>query len=92
MINDNEEQFENPDVDPGFKGHQDDEALEGREDERDDNIDSNISIKEMREGKTEIDEDPSKSEETDSAEDNANNDALNYKNDRAHGAFNPKNI
>ena len=92
MINENEEQFENPDVDPGFKGPQDDEGLEGREDEREDNIDSNISIKEMREGKTEGDEDPSKSETTDSEEENANNDALNYKNDREQGAFNPKNI
>lgn len=45
-------QFENSDVDPGFLGHQDDaQPLKGREDKREHNIDSNLSIKEMREGK-----------------------------------------
>lgn len=67
--------FENADVDPGFLGHQDDNILEGEEDKRDHDLDANISIKEMREGKTD-DED----------------DALNYKNDRENGAYNPKNI
>ena len=75
----NKAEFENSDVDPGFSGHEDDK-LKGREDKREHNIDSNLSIKEMREGKA--------SEEEDTKED----DALNYKNDREHGAFNPKNI
>ena len=73
-------EFENSDVDPGLSGHEDDK-LKGREDKREHNIDSNMSIKEMREGK-------SSAEENDAKED----DALNYKNDREHGAFNPKNI
>ncbi|MHA4896463.1 hypothetical protein ACXZ1K_17050 [Pedobacter sp. PWIIR3] len=72
--------FENADVDTGFLGHQDDsKGLSGREDKREHNIDSNLSIKEMREGK----QDGDNSEEAD---------ALNYKNDREHGSFNPKNI
>jgi hypothetical protein len=75
----NKAEFENSDVDPGFSGHEDDK-LKGREDKREHNIDSNLSIKEMRERKA--------SEEEDAKED----DALNYKNDREHGAFNPKNI
>jgi hypothetical protein len=75
----NKAEFENSDVDPGFSGHEDDK-LKGREDKREHNIDSNLSIKEMRERKA--------SEEEDTKED----DALNYKNDREHGAFNPKNI
>jgi hypothetical protein len=73
-------EFENNDVDPGFSDHEDDK-LKGREDKRENNIDSNLSIKEMREGKTSAEEDESKED-----------DALNYKNDREHGAFNPKNI
>lgn len=96
MINENDE-FENPNVDPGFEGQQDsilpkeDATLKGREDEREHNIDSNISIKEMREGKTEVstDEDPAAD---DKAGEDSQNDALNYKNDRENGAYNPKNI
>ncbi|WP_285059961.1 hypothetical protein [Pedobacter ginsengisoli] len=76
----NKAQFENSDVDPGFSGHEEDK-LKGREDKREHNIDSNLSIKEMREGKTSIEGDNPKED-----------DALNYKNDREHGAFNPKNI
>lgn len=73
-------QFENSDIDPGFLGHQEDsKELKGREDKREHNIDSNLSIKEMREGKEEADE-------------KEGSDALNYKNDREHGSFNPKNI
>jgi len=73
-------QFENADVDPGFLGHQDgDRTLTGREDKRENDIDANLSIKEMREGKK---------EQTDNKED----DALNYGNDREHGSYNPKNI
>lgn len=65
--------------------HEDDK-LKGREDKRENNIDSNLSIKEMREGKT-------SAEEGDATEEDAKeDDALNYKNDREHGAFNPKNI
>lgn len=72
--------FENSDVDPGFSGHQEEsKELKGREDKREHNIDANLSIKEMREGKKE-------------ADNNENADALNYKNDREHGSFNPKNI
>ncbi|WP_316789926.1 hypothetical protein [Pedobacter frigoris] len=69
--------FENSDVDPGFLGHQDDLVLKSKEDKREHNIDANMSIKEMREEKD---------------EDSQENDALNYKNDRENGAFNPKNI
>jgi hypothetical protein len=79
-------QFENADIDPGFLSHQEDdkdgdkdEELTSREDKREHNIDSNLSIKEMREGK----------EHPDSAD---GTDALNYKNDRENGAYNPKNI
>ena len=64
-----EVQFENPSVDPGFE---DENELEGLEDERDGNIDSNKNISEMQNDKED--------------------DALNYKNDREHGAYNPKNI
>jgi hypothetical protein len=74
-----EVQFENPNVDPGFEQSTEDNALKGREDKRENNIDSNMSLKEMAEAK----------EASDEAEDT---DALNYKNDREHGAFNPKNI
>jgi len=63
--------FENESVDPGFGGE---EKVKGEEDEREGNIDSNKSIKEMQEDK------------------NNENDAMNYKNDREHGAYNPKNI
>lgn len=44
-------QFENPSVDPGFEqsGDSHDEQMEGRDDKRSGNIDSNKSIKEMRE-------------------------------------------
>ncbi len=68
----NDEEFENPDVDPGFNTDTDEEMY-GLDDERSDDIDSNESIEEMR------------------GEDKEN-DALNYKNDREHGAYNPKNI
>jgi hypothetical protein len=87
QIND-DAQFENADIDPGFLGHQEEgedgneeegKELKGREDKREHNIDSNLSIKEMREGKT----------DGDHPEDA---DALNYKNDREHGLNNPKNI
>ncbi|RZK82134.1 MAG: hypothetical protein EOO92_02845 [Pedobacter sp.] len=78
-IND-DAKFENSDVDPGFLGHQEEEGgLKGREDKREHNIDANLSIKEMREGKKDGDK-----EET--------ADALNYKSDRENGSFNPKNI
>lgn len=48
----NDTDFENPSVDPGFAQSGDDSAgnvMEGREDERSGNIDSGKSIKEMRE-------------------------------------------
>jgi len=76
----NKARFENGDVDPEFSGHEDDK-LKGREDKREHNIDSSLSIKEMREGKTSAEDEGPKED-----------DALNYKNDREHGAFNPKNI
>lgn len=80
--NNDEVPFENSDVDPGFSGHQgNDKALKGREDKREHNIDSNLSIKEIREGEAGPEEGNAKED-----------DALNYKNDRDHGAFNPKNI
>ena len=71
--------FENPNVDPGFvygPEDDDDEKLNGIEDEREEDIDSDTSIRELR---GEDDEDPE-------------DDALNYKNDRENGAYNPKNI
>ena len=74
-----ETKFENPDVDPGFVYGPDDdndEQLDGLEDEREEDIDSDISIKELR------GEDEEGHEE----------DALNYQNDRENGAYNPKNI
>ncbi|MEJ7558443.1 MAG: hypothetical protein WKF66_09065 [Pedobacter sp.] len=80
--------FENADVDPGFSPHEEesDESKEGdsgeltgREDKRENDIDAGLSISEMREGKKEGKE----------VEDS---DALNYKNDRENGAYNPKNI
>jgi hypothetical protein len=47
----NDADFENPSVDPGFaeSGDANDEQMEGRDDKRTGNIDSNKSIKEMRE-------------------------------------------
>ena len=97
MISENEEEFENPNVDPGFDGRQEDgnkagtNELKGREDERAHNIDSHISISEMREGKTHTtpEKDPAAD---DQPADSGNDDALNYKNDRENGAYNPKNI
>lgn len=62
-------EFENPSVDPGFESS---DELTGEEDEREGNIDSNKSISDMK-----------KDQE---------NDAMNYKNDRESGAYNPKNI
>jgi hypothetical protein len=100
-INDDAE-FENSDIDPGFLGHQeesdadqldsendddsslsqdDSKGLKGYEDERAHNIDAGLSIKEMREGKKDGDDN-----------DNDDADALNYKNDRENGSYNPKNI
>jgi hypothetical protein len=77
---DDDTKFENSDIDPGFLSHQEDSnELKGREDKRENNIDSNLSIKEMREGKKDED-----------AEEGT--DALNYNNDRENGSFNPKNI
>ncbi|RZM25438.1 MAG: hypothetical protein EOO88_19310 [Pedobacter sp.] len=78
---DKETQFENPSVDPGFETS-DPHPLTGREDKREGNIDANKSIKEMREEHEAITE---KKEEE-------GNDALNYKNDRDNGAYNPNNI
>jgi hypothetical protein len=63
------------------------DKLKGREDKREHNIDSNVSIKEMREGKA-----AAEGEDNAEGEGNKEDDALNYKNDREHGAFNPKNI
>ena len=40
-------EFENPSVDPGFESG-DSDKLEGREDERDGNIDANKNISEMQ--------------------------------------------
>ena len=78
--------FENPDVDPGFLGHQDDaQPLKGREDKRAHNIDANLSIKEMREAK---ESEAGGNEDEDAQQD----DAMNYKNDREKGSYNPKNI
>jgi len=65
-----ETEFENPSVDPGFETT--DDELTGLEDERDGNIDSNKSVSDMKKDQ--------------------GNDALNYKNDRENGAYNPKNI
>lgn len=89
--------FENPSVDPGFSTEENANVLTGREDKRENNIDVNMSIKEMREGQS----DPSNQESAlgdarvkdgeDHSEDQQN-DALNYKNDRENGAYNPKNI
>ena len=80
--NNNDVQFENPNVDPGFEQSTEDNTLKGREDKRENNIDANMSLKEMAEAR-----------EADKAADTEeNDDALNYKNDREHGAFNPKNI
>lgn len=48
----NDTDFENPNVDPGFAESGDEPGaneMEGRDDERSGNIDSNKSIKEMRE-------------------------------------------
>jgi len=74
-----ETKFENPDVDPGFVYGPDDdkdEQLDGLEDEREGDIDSDSSIKELRGEDDEGEQD----------------DALNYQNDRENGAYNPKNI
>ena len=85
QIND-DAQFENSDVDPGFLGHQDeDKALKGREDKREHNIDASMSIKEMREAKE-------KEDQEGDTEEGKQDDALNYGNDREHGSYNPKNI
>jgi hypothetical protein len=63
-------EFENPSVDPGFEtSHDEPDSLE---DERGENIDVNKNISEMQRSK--------------------HDDALNYKNDRENGAYNPKNI
>ena len=78
---DDDTQFENPSVDPGFETSES-HHLTGREDKREGNIDVNKSIKEMRE---EHEANTEKKEE-------GGNDALNYNNDRDNGAYNPKNI
>jgi hypothetical protein len=87
LIND-DVKFENADVDPGFSPQEEDSdelheedsnELKGREDKRENNIDVNLSISEMREGK----------KEGDKIDDS---DAMNYKNDHENGAYNPKNI
>ena len=69
---DEEGEFENPSVDPGFG---DENELDSLEDERGGDIDSNKNISELQGDK-----------------EDKKNDALNYKNDRENGAYNPKNI
>ncbi|TDQ06947.1 hypothetical protein [Pedobacter metabolipauper] len=81
-------QFENSDVDPGFDGHQHDDGLTGIEDEREHDIDAGTSIKELRGEGT----DDTLSEQKGTDDEAGENDALNYKNDRENGAYNPKNI
>ena len=78
---DDETQFENPSVDPGFETSESN-TLTGREDKRMGNIDVNKSIKEMRE----------EHEANVGKEEEQGDDALNYKNDRENGSYNPKNI
>lgn len=73
----NDTDFENPSVDPGFAesgeaSGENENEMEGREDERSGNIDSNKSIKEMRE---EFDQDQ---------------DAMN--NEKGDGAYDPTKI
>ncbi|WP_276090765.1 hypothetical protein [Pedobacter sp. JY14-1] len=92
-----ETEFENSNPDPGFEGTGGDNALKGREDKREHDIDVNLSIKEMREGKTRHDETPEEAEGKGNPQarehaDESHDDALNYQNDREHGSFNPKNI
>jgi hypothetical protein len=62
--------FENPSVDPGFEQGEAEhgEQMEGREDKRTGNIDSNKSIKEMRE-EFEEDQDAMNNQEGDGAYD-----------------------
>lgn len=74
---DDDTEFENPSTDPGFETEG---GLTGREDERDGDIDSNLSISEMQK-KQQKDQGTAQQ-----------NDALNYNNDRDNGAYNPKNI
>lgn len=48
-ITDDDTQFENPSVDPGFESTEEDHRLHSREDKRSGNIDSDKSVSEMRE-------------------------------------------
>ncbi|WP_285010908.1 hypothetical protein [Pedobacter faecalis] len=97
QIND-DAHLENPSVDPGFENSSDDNTLKGREDKRVNDIDVNLSISEMREGKTKHDEEegPEAAGLRDIADsdsdDDQSDDAMNRGNDRDHGAYNPKNI
>lgn len=88
--NDQDAKFENDAVDPGFESTAE-QPLKTRDDKRVHDIDANMSISEMREeaqkGKTGKLKDQVASQENGEA-----NDAMNYKNDRENGAYNPKNI
>lgn len=88
--NDQDAKFENDAVDPGFESTAE-QPLKTRDDKRAHDIDANMSISEMREeadkGKT-----GKLKDQVASQENGEENDAMNYKNDRENGAYNPKNI
>jgi hypothetical protein len=93
LSDDNDTEFENPSVDPGFESQ---DKLTSREDTREGNIDSNLSISEMQKRQQNGESQDGQNKQDKSAEKDPaagqQNDALNYQNDRENGAYNPKNI
>jgi hypothetical protein len=88
--NDQDAKIENGAEDQGIESSTG-QPLKTRDDKRVHDIDANMSISEMREeeqkGKTGKLKDQIASEENGKADD-----AMNYKNDRENGSYNPKNI
>lgn len=93
LSDDNDTEFENPSVDPGFESS---DKLTSREDTREGNIDSNLSISEMQRRQQNGESQDGQNRQDKSGEKDPSageqNDALNYQNDRENGAYNPKNI
>lgn len=88
--NDQGEKFENDAVDPGFESSAE-QPLKTRDDKGEHHMDDKMSISQMREEAKKGDGD--KLEDQKATEENGkDDDAMNYKNDRDHGAYNPKNI
>ena len=86
---DQDAKFENEAVDPGFESSAE-QPLKTRDEKREHNIDAKQGISEMREGGEKQKGDKLKDQVAEQENGNED-DAMNYKSDREHGAYNAKN-